>query len=62
MSFIIRTVQWQFLLQDDGLILGPLKRIGILPENYQVLSSATAVIAKCQLNWKSPMKPDCSDV
>ena len=50
-SFIIRTVQWQFLLADDGLILGPLKRIGLLPENYQVLSSATAVIAGITYNF-----------
>ncbi len=50
-SFIIRTVQWQFLLQDDGLILGPLKQIGILPDDYQVLSSATAVIAGITYNF-----------
>ncbi len=50
-SFIIRTVQWQFLLADDGLILGPLKRIGLLPENYQVLGTATAVIAGITYNF-----------
>jgi spermidine/putrescine transport system permease protein len=50
-SFIIRTVQWQFLLRDDGLILGPLKRIGILPDSYHVLSTSVAVIAGITYNF-----------
>ena len=50
-SFIIRTVQWQFLLKDDGLILGPLKRIGLLPENYHVLGTSIAVIAGITYNF-----------
>jgi spermidine/putrescine transport system permease protein len=50
-SFIIRTVQWQFLLSDDGLILGPLKRIGVLPDNFQILGTAGAVIAGITYNF-----------
>jgi spermidine/putrescine transport system permease protein len=50
-SFIIRTVQWQFLLKDDGLILGPLKRIGLLPDNYHVLGTSIAVIAGITYNF-----------
>jgi spermidine/putrescine transport system permease protein len=50
-SFIIRTVEWQFLLRDDGLILGPLKRIGILPDNYHVLGTSIAVIAGITYNF-----------
>ncbi len=50
-SFIIRTVQWQFLLKDDGLILGPLKSIGLLPENYHVLGTSVAVIAGITYNF-----------
>ena len=51
MSFVIRTVQWQFLLADDGLILGPLKTVGLLPENFQVLEPAIAVIAGITYNF-----------
>jgi len=50
-SFIIRTVQWQFLLKDDGLILGPLKRIGLLPQSYHVLGTSVAVIAGITYNF-----------
>lgn len=50
-SFIIRTVEWEFLLRDDGLILGPLKRIGILPDNYHVLGTSVAVIAGITYNF-----------
>ena len=50
-SFIIRTVEWQFLLKDDGLILGPLKRLGLLPENYHVLGTSVAVIAGITYNF-----------
>jgi spermidine/putrescine transport system permease protein len=50
-SFIIRTVEWQFLLRDNGLILGPLKRIGILPDNYHVLGTSVAVIAGITYNF-----------
>ena len=43
-SFVIRTVQWKFILGDDGLIFGPLKNLGLLPENFRVLADAVAVI------------------
>jgi spermidine/putrescine transport system permease protein len=50
-SFIIRTVQWQFLLADNGIILGPLKDLGLLPQSYHVLSTPTAVIAGITYNF-----------
>ena len=37
-SFVIRTVQWKFILADDGVLFGPLKSIGLLPEDFQVLA------------------------
>ena len=39
-SFIIRTVQWGFLLADNGVILGPLKHLGLLPDGFQILGDA----------------------
>jgi spermidine/putrescine transport system permease protein len=50
-SFIIRTIQWEFLLRDDGLILGALKRFGVLPDNYHVLGTSVAVIAGITYNF-----------
>jgi spermidine/putrescine transport system permease protein len=50
-SFVIRTVQWQFILADNGIILGPLKDLGLLPENYHVLSTPLAVIAGITYNF-----------
>ncbi len=43
-SFVIRTVQWQFILADTGIFFGPLKDIGILPDSFHVLSTPVAVI------------------
>lgn len=50
-SFIIRTIEWQFLLRDNGLILGALKRIGLLPQSYRVLGTTVAVIAGITYNF-----------
>jgi spermidine/putrescine transport system permease protein len=44
-SFVLRTISWRMLLTDDGVLLHPLKEAGILPAGFQVLGSATAVIA-----------------
>ncbi|GIE32298.1 ABC transporter permease [Actinoplanes italicus] len=44
-SFVLRTISWRMLLTDDGVLLHPLKEAGILPGDFQVLGSATAVIA-----------------
>lgn len=43
-SFVIRTLAWQFILSDEGFVLGTLKSWGFLPEDFHVLSSTTAVI------------------
>jgi len=43
-SFLIRTISWRFILADNGIVLGTLKDIGILPRSFQVLSTSTAVI------------------
>jgi spermidine/putrescine transport system permease protein len=43
-SFVIRTVQWKFLLGDNGLILEPLKNLGLVPDDFRVLARESAVI------------------
>jgi spermidine/putrescine transport system permease protein len=50
-SFVIRTVQWKFLLADDGVLFGPLKSIGLLPEDFRVLAGPVAVVAGITYNF-----------
>jgi spermidine/putrescine transport system permease protein len=50
-SFVIRTIQWKFLLADSGLILGPLKSIGLLPDSFHVLATPFAVVAGITYNF-----------
>jgi spermidine/putrescine transport system permease protein len=50
-SFIIRTIQWQFILADNGILLGPLKRLGLLSEGFHILSTKWAVIAGLTYNF-----------
>jgi spermidine/putrescine transport system permease protein len=44
-SFVIRTLAWQFILSDQGIVLGGLKRAGLIPQSVHVLSTPFAVIA-----------------
>ena len=50
-SFVIRTIQWKFLLGDNGLIFGPLKDLGLLPDGFRVLATPFAVIAGMVYNY-----------
>jgi spermidine/putrescine transport system permease protein len=50
-SFVIRTIQWKFLLSDNGLILGPLKSIGLLSQGFHVLATPFAVVAGITYNY-----------
>jgi spermidine/putrescine transport system permease protein len=50
-SFVIRTIQWKFLLADSGLVLGPLKSIGLLPQSFHVLATPFAVVAGITYNF-----------
>jgi spermidine/putrescine transport system permease protein len=50
-SFVIRTVVWEFILSDQGVILGPLKHAHLLPQNFHVLATGYAVIAGLAYNY-----------
>jgi spermidine/putrescine transport system permease protein len=50
-SFVIRTIQWKFILGDNGLLFGPLKNLGLLPQNFRVLTYPSAVIAGIVYNF-----------
>lgn len=44
-SFIIRTIQWKFIVGDHGPLLGFLKGVGLLPDDFRLLATPFAVIA-----------------
>lgn len=50
-SFVIRTLVWQFILSDEGIVLGTLKRLELLPEDFHVLATESAVIAGIAYNY-----------
>lgn len=50
-SFVIRTVVWQFILSDNGVVLGSLKHIGLLPQGTHVLATGGAVVAGLAYNY-----------
>ncbi|MGE5135248.1 MAG: ABC transporter permease, partial [Gemmatimonadota bacterium] len=50
-SFVIRTVVWQFILSDQGIILGSLKSAHLLPQNFHILATGWAVVAGLAYNY-----------
>ncbi len=50
-SFVIRTLAWQFILSDDGLVFGTLKNWHLLPQGFHVLATRTAVISGIAYNF-----------
>ena len=50
-SFVIRTASWKFILNDQGILLGPLKDIGLLPDDFHVLATSAAVIGGLTYNY-----------
>jgi spermidine/putrescine transport system permease protein len=50
-SFIIRTIQWKFIVGDNGPLLGLLKGIGLLPDDFRMLATPFAVIAGITYNF-----------
>jgi spermidine/putrescine transport system permease protein len=50
-SFVIRTASWKFILNDQGLVLGPLKDVGVLPDDFHLLATSTAVIGGLTYNY-----------
>ena len=50
-SFVIRTASWKFILNDQGILLGPLKDVGLLPDDFHLLATSTAVIGGLTYNY-----------
>lgn len=50
-TFVIRTISWQFLLADNGILLGHLKSWGLMSENFHVLATPYAVVGGLVYNF-----------
>jgi spermidine/putrescine transport system permease protein len=50
-SFIIRTISWQFILADNGFVLGTLKGLGLLDEGFRLLATPIAVVSGITYNF-----------
>ncbi len=49
-SFLLRTISWKIILADSGIVLGPLKDIGLLGDDFRILATPVAVIAGITYN------------
>lgn len=49
-SFLLRTISWKIILSDNGIVIGPLKDLGVLPDEFRVLATPIAVIAGITYN------------
>jgi spermidine/putrescine transport system permease protein len=50
-SFLIRTISWKILLNDDGPVLGPLKALQLVPQGLSLTGTAVAVVAGITYNF-----------
>ena len=50
-SFVIRTASWEFILNDEGIVLGPLKEAGLLPQDFHILATNVAVLGGLTYNY-----------
>ncbi len=50
-SFLLRTISWKIILSDSGLLLGPLKDLGVVPEDFRLLATPIAVISGITYNF-----------
>lgn len=50
-SYVLRTVSWQLILNDDGWVVGRLKDIGLLSSDGRLLATSFSVIAGITYNF-----------
>ncbi|MGH3498019.1 MAG: ABC transporter permease [Nocardioidaceae bacterium] len=50
-TFVIRTISWQFLLADNGMLITPLRSAGIVSANFHILATGPAVIGGLVYNF-----------
>jgi spermidine/putrescine transport system permease protein len=50
-SFVLRTISWQYILGDNGLLLEPFKSAGLLPPSFRILATGVAVVGGLTYNY-----------
>ena len=50
-TYLIRTLAWQTILADDGIVLDALQTIGLVSDDGRLLATSTAVIAGITYNY-----------
>ena len=50
-TYLIRTLAWQSILADDGVVVDVLRTIGVLGDGERLLATATAVVAGITYNF-----------
>ena len=50
-SFVLRTIAWNYILSDQGIVLSPLKHWHLLPQNFRILATGPAVIGGIVYNY-----------
>jgi spermidine/putrescine transport system permease protein len=50
-SFVIRTLSWNFILSDNGIVLSPLRHLGLIGSRFHVLQTPYAVIGGLTYNF-----------
>jgi spermidine/putrescine transport system permease protein len=50
-SYVLRTVSWQLILNDNGWVVSRFKDLGLLSENGRLLASTKAVVAGITYNF-----------
>ena len=50
-SFVIRTLSWNFMLSDNGIVLSPLRHLGLIGSRFHVLQTPYAVIGGLTYNF-----------
>jgi spermidine/putrescine transport system permease protein len=50
-TYLIRTLSWETILDDDGVVVNVLQAVGILGDNGRLLATSAAVIAGITYNF-----------
>ncbi|HEV7605639.1 MAG TPA: ABC transporter permease [Candidatus Limnocylindrales bacterium] len=50
-SFLLRTLSWGLILGDEGILLGPLKRVGLVGDDFRLLATPVAVVSGIAYNF-----------
>ena len=50
-SFLLRTFAWKIILGDDGIVIGPLKDLGLLSPGFRLLATPIAVVSGITYNF-----------